>query len=660
MQSALSHPVARVCVDVHLPHLDRPFDYLVPPELSSQAQPGVRVRVRFAGRLVQGFVLSRTQASTHSLQPIQRVFSDLPVLTPEIARLCREVADRYAGTMAEVVKAAVPPRHARAENAARARDGYPASADSPVWITTDDPWAAYTGGDGLLTRLAAPTNTRVVWSPRPGEDPAERITDMATAALPRGPVVIVAPNAREVNRIQSALKSRFDARRICLLTADQGPQARYSAFVHALTGRCDIVVGTRAAAFAPVDSPAALLCWEDVDESLVDPQRPGWHAREVMALRAGMNSATALVVGGFARSVETQGWVEAGWAVSLTPTRPVIRTWAPRVKADPPDSTAAASHARIRDRVFPVVRAAIAAGPVLVQVPRRGYVPNLVCQNCREPARCPTCTGPLTLASAQAPPHCAWCRSDPATVAAGTAVAVDTAYSCRNCGSQQLRATAVGVDRTAEELTRSFPGVPIVSSSGDHMVHQVDDTPALVIATPGSEPDAPGGYTAVVLLDAAAMARRPGLRSSEETLRRWMYAANKARPGSSVVIAASPTLGLVQAFLRWDSAWWAARDLAERGELHLPPTVRSATIEAGTDTLLGVVEQLQPSDHPNWRFIGPIPLEDQRSRLLLSAPRAQGPAFVSAIKEVAAAHSKSTKLQSLQVRVDPYHWGVDA
>lgn len=47
-------PVAAVVVDSGLAHLDRPFEYAVPPELDAAAQPGVRVRVRFAGRDLDG------------------------------------------------------------------------------------------------------------------------------------------------------------------------------------------------------------------------------------------------------------------------------------------------------------------------------------------------------------------------------------------------------------------------------------------------------------------------------------------------------------------------------------------------------------------------------------------------------------------------------
>ena len=111
--------MARVAVDVELAHLDRPFDYLVPEPLAATAQPGVRVRVRFSGRLVDGYVVERLAASEHSgrLAFLDKVVSPEPVLAPEVLRLAREVADRYAGTLADVLRLAVPPRHARVEAA---------------------------------------------------------------------------------------------------------------------------------------------------------------------------------------------------------------------------------------------------------------------------------------------------------------------------------------------------------------------------------------------------------------------------------------------------------------------------------------------------------------------------------------------------------------
>src|SRR5580692_8209463 len=119
LKPAADKPVARIAVDLPLAHLDRPFDYLVPEKLADQARPGVRVRVRFAGKLTDGFLIERVAESEHpgSLRYLERLVSAEQVLTEEIAGLARAVADRYAGTLADVLRLAVPQRHATTETA---------------------------------------------------------------------------------------------------------------------------------------------------------------------------------------------------------------------------------------------------------------------------------------------------------------------------------------------------------------------------------------------------------------------------------------------------------------------------------------------------------------------------------------------------------------
>jgi len=116
-------PVAGVAVDIPLSHLDRPFDYAVTAEQDAEAVTGARVRVRFAGRLRDGFILDRVATGDHegALAPLSKIVSSEPVLTPEIATLIRKVADHYAGTFADVMRLAVPPRHAATELAAKGR-----------------------------------------------------------------------------------------------------------------------------------------------------------------------------------------------------------------------------------------------------------------------------------------------------------------------------------------------------------------------------------------------------------------------------------------------------------------------------------------------------------------------------------------------------------
>ncbi|TGY84607.1 primosomal protein N', partial [Cellulomonas shaoxiangyii] len=131
---AATLPVARVCVDLAPPHLDRTFEYLVPESLDAAARPGVRVKVRFAGQDVDGWLLERVADAEHTgrLLPLRRVVSGEPVLTPAVARLARAVADRWAGTLADVLRLAVPPRHARVEGERRPAPADAADAATPA------------------------------------------------------------------------------------------------------------------------------------------------------------------------------------------------------------------------------------------------------------------------------------------------------------------------------------------------------------------------------------------------------------------------------------------------------------------------------------------------------------------------------------------------
>jgi primosomal protein N' (replication factor Y) len=135
--------VAQVAVDVPLAHLDRPFDYAVPEDMAADVRVGCRVRVRFAGQLVDGVVLGLTDRTAHegTLAPLAKLVSAEPVLTDDVAVLARAVADRWAGTLPDVLRLAIPPRRAAAEK----REPAPRPAPPPP----PDP-----AGPGRLDRAA--------------------------------------------------------------------------------------------------------------------------------------------------------------------------------------------------------------------------------------------------------------------------------------------------------------------------------------------------------------------------------------------------------------------------------------------------------------------------------------------------------------------------
>ncbi|MCU1431465.1 MAG: primosomal protein, partial [Actinotalea sp.] len=141
-------PVAVVLVDRPQAHLDRPFEYAVPAGLATTAQPGVRVKVRFAGQDLDGFVIAREATAQHGgdLTALRRVVSPEVVLGPEVLRLATAVARRYVGTLADVLRLAVPPRHARVEQETWP-EGEPSGAEPDGDGGTRDPDEGVGRGD---------------------------------------------------------------------------------------------------------------------------------------------------------------------------------------------------------------------------------------------------------------------------------------------------------------------------------------------------------------------------------------------------------------------------------------------------------------------------------------------------------------------------------
>ena len=808
---APSRPVARVAVDNPLPHLDRPFDYLVPASMHETAEPGVRVRVRFAGQLVDGFVLERVDESDHAgkLTALERVVSGEQVLTGEIAGLARAVADRYAGTLADVLRLAIPPRHARAEAStpkplagtvgtpadsaaqpgrsagrptAQAPDvsidpatgtpsdaaaempsgpaaetpgnpvgdtpggtqagadsghGLPAVGSGPQGAAAEaghgprsaaveagsgsdrasaGPWDDYPMGPSFLDALRNGRAPRAVWSALPGARGwAGTVAEAVRATLDggRGAVVVV-PDGKDVALADAEFTRVLGDGMHVALTADLGPAERYRRWLRVLRGQVRAVVGTRAAAFAPVAALGLVAIWDDGDDLHAERLAPYPHAREVLALRAHRTGA-AMLIGGYTRTAEATQLIASRWARPIVAARATIRSLAPRVHPAGEDAELAkdqaARQARLPSLAWRALRQGLESGPVLVQVPRRGYLPALACQNCRAPARCalpptrlhtpaapgvqanepglaaatagrrpaggtkhrgaggpaggqdsgsgsadglwlgdpasvsegsqrPSCHGPLAFRGGHTAPYCRWCGR------------VDAGWRCPNCGGHRLRAVVVGARRTAEELGRAFPSVPVRTSGRDGVLATVPATRALVVATPGAEPVAEGGYAAAVLLDGWVLLGRADLRAAEEALRRWTNAAALLRPGAEVVVLGDAGLPAVQALLRWDPITHAERELAERAELGFPPAVRMATLTGTAGAVRQMLEETRLPDGA--QVLGPVPVDEAgRERVMIRVPRGGGAALAAALKGASGVRAARKAPDVVRVSVDP-------
>src|SRR6185503_14179715 len=140
-----------------------------------------------------------------------------------------------------------------------------------------------------------------------------RLADLCRAALSggRGALVVV-PDGRDLDRLEAAAAAALPAGSFVVLRADAAPDSRYRRFLDVARGSATVVLGTRAAAFAPVADLGLVAIWDDGDDLHAEPRAPYPHARDVAVLRASM-AGCGFLSAGFARTAESGLLVRSGW-----------------------------------------------------------------------------------------------------------------------------------------------------------------------------------------------------------------------------------------------------------------------------------------------------------------------------------------------------------
>ena len=685
-------PVASVRLVGVLPHLDRPFEYAVTPATAA-AGPGMRVRVRFSGKDTEGIVLGRHDAPTtdRALAPLHRLVSEDVVVPPAMMRVCEEVAERCAGTVGDVLRLALPPRHARAEKADRAAEEKereetrlaegpaeqsPAEQDSAEQDSTERVAAE-------PDALSEPSETEqgpaeAAPTPRPGDrypglaalvsragslegpvpratltlDAADTWTTVAADAIgdleAEQGALVIAPDQRDVARLSRVLTERGIAHEI--LAGTEGPEKRYRTFRRILRGATRVVLGNRSAAFAPVRNLALAICWDEADDLLEEPRAPYPHTRTVLQCRSAEERCALLFLSA-SDSVTLRALSDLGYLARLEPVPAPVTSVRPRIVAMDEylrEREGASGRSRIPQEAMRVIRRGLEKGPVLVQVPRSGYVPAIACTFCRTRAQCPHCAAPLSLAGRNGPLHCRVCgrRED--------------AYRCPECDRTQVRAMVIGSTRTAEELHRAFPDTALKVAGGAHGALEDDAVPdrAIIVATPGAEPAPAGRYAACLLLDADALLGRAAFDADVEAVRRWRGAISLVRSaddGGEVLVVGTSTLPAIRDLVAHRSSFFIDRVLEDRHELDLPPFSRVAEITGDREACRTFLETVELPDGTD--VFGPVDLEGPdaagRARAVVRLEPSRSRELAAALRAGVAARSARKARGALRVRLDP-------
>lgn len=574
--------VTRVLVETPFGWPDKLYDYWVPEKLDATVRPGVRVKVPFGSSVLPGYVVDRVgESATSPLRDIRTVVSPVPVLTPQIIKTIDLLAEQFVAPRTDFLRLAIPPRHARAEGAVLEQD----PRDNPeATALPTTALAAFEGGSAYARHLAAGNAPRAVLSCTQGI--SEAVEAAAATRRSRRGVIIVVPTARMVDDVAEALETCLPDERVSRITSDLDASSRYTAFLHTLTGRAHIAVGTRSAAWAPMQNLGLICIIDDLSDHHREQRSPRPHTRDIAVARATVSTAGVLIASP-GMSVESAALVDSGWAYHLNRIEPRAQWW-PRVIE--PRQWGTTSSEFDAEAEFGVVRHGLTSGPVLVVTPRAHDA-----DGDEEHPR----------------PH----------------------------------ARRRGVVRLCRDLERAFPGVPVIPSVAQDaagIIEDLDGDSRIVVATPGAEPKVEGGYAAAAVLEAGAMFGSQRLDAAPQALGRLAHICSlvrSAQSGGVVLLSRNPPVDAVQAIARGEISPWTYRALRERDDIGQPPLHQWWSLDAPLqDQLSRIIAHLRviaddseaqlsqsglTTQLGSLALTGPHRREGGGYRLYLSVPRAE-------------------------------------
>lgn len=533
--------------------LDKTFDYSVPPEMAGDIRIGTIVRINLHGRRVGAWVVAldpETPADVN-LKPIAKVTGWGP--PEDLVRLSKWAAWRWAGKPQHFLGTASPPRAVR---------GLPAPPPGrPVAGTVRDALA-----DAALDARAA-----IVRLP-----PATDVFSLVVAAAARGDALVVVPSAAE-----AALLAQRVARAGVRV-------ARYPDAWAAAAAGGTTVIGTRAAAWAPVPELAAVLVVDGHDEGLQEERTPSWHARDVAIERA-RRAGVPWVVTSPCPPAEI-----LGWGTLIEPPRAAERAgWAILDVIDRRGDDPRSGHFSPR-----LVDLLHRDGRVVCVLNRKGRARLLACAQCGELARCVPCGGAMEQQPDADGLRCRACSQPRPSL-------------CADCGAQKLKLLRVGVTRLAEELSA------LVQESVAEVTADTAELPPtrVLVGTEAVLHRVVGEPVAgVAFLDFDQELFAPRLRANEQSLALLARAARlvggRSGTGRVLVQTRSPDHEVLDAALHADPARIATAELERRLPLRLPPFAALAAVsgEAAEEYLApidrGAVEVV-PTEEGEWLVRAP-------------------------------------------------------
>ena len=532
-------PIAQVAVEARVGSQTGLFDYAVPDALNGVIEVGHRVRVPFGKRTVTGFVYALDQGPTVlDLKPIEAVLDAEPVLPAVLVELAGFVAAHYLVPLDEVIRAIVPPRvRAVVKRAVKRRRQsrilrQATEVTRPAAVVLEP--AQEAARERIAIALARQESNVFLLHGVTGSGKTEvylALLDQVLASGGQGLVLV--PEIALTPQTVGRFAARFPGR-LAVLHSSLTEAERAAEWWRIRRGEADIVIGPRAAVFAPLPRLRLIAIDEEESSAFKQDRMPRYHAPTVARWLA-QRTRSVLVLGSATPSVAT-------YAAALAGREPLLEL-PHRAQGRPlPPVTIVDMRAEIGAQHFsPLSRELQAAigGSLerreqsILFLNRRGLATFVLCRDCGQARECPHCSVALVYHASLGRLQCHYCGSTE-----------PLPRRCPACGSRYIKSFGVGTERIEQEVRALFPDARVLRLDRDVM--KTPDAADLVFdqmrsrgadVLVGTQLVAKGldlpNVTTVGVVNADTSLHFPDYRSSERTFSLLTQVAGRAGRGSA-------------------------------------------------------------------------------------------------------------------------------
>jgi primosomal protein N' (replication factor Y) len=629
------------CFDVLFPINLGPLTYICPEALAEVIQPGLVIQAQLKNKLTRGIVLGKNISPPDGpLKELQIIPGQTAVLSKAMLKLIRWISDYYIAPEGLVLKQTLPAelftktKFRKTNKEIFSRDTIDFMDIAPKDLS--DITAAINSNKYTGFLLHAPSLLY-------------EYSMVSSLLKTTGNIIVLLPDIAQANLLHDAFKDLY-AERLCLLHGEISKGKRSENIEGILSGRYDIVIGTRAALFAPLKKVSLIIVLNEHSHLYKIEEGSRYNIRDVAVMR-GFIEKTTVLLSSISPSIDSYfNAITHKYRLLDPPSdikRPNIRIADMRYeKKIRPD---------LSQTVYDAARKHIMRNnKVIFIVNRRGYSTLLLCHDCSNIEKCGACDIPMVLYKDDNSMKCHYCGK-----------IEKIPERCGRCKSHNLELLGSGTQRVQEYIEELF-GMATLRFDSDN-VKKRSEKEELARLISGNFSRVLIGtkmltghimvtdkYSMAAVLNVDQSLNLPDFRATEKAYQELSAIIDMVGPGGEVLIQTRFSEAPVFKHLRNNNyVSFAKEELSMRKSLTYPPYAKllKMSFNGSPEVPEKIIKIIHEAD-PEIEILGPTINKKGPQEFSIILKSVDRKALNTAARRVLKTFDRSKKIQ-IRTDVDP-------